>query len=259
MDHSARSAKPTLDHRAGGVMGGLTIHRLERADAPDEVMEQLASQIRGGGLQANDRLPSEKHLAETFGVSRPVVREALRGLRSLGLIVSRSGSGSYVASGGVTLHLPLLLGRYSTLELHEVRTHLEVPGAALAASRATDEQVAELERLVALMPGLQGRRYAELDGEFHTALAACSRNGVLTRLIADLHELIVANSDLALSADADRQAQATVEHRQIAEAVRQRDPAAAEAAMQRHLSRVSQLLQRLGEGNDASVDQTPAT
>jgi GntR family transcriptional regulator, transcriptional repressor for pyruvate dehydrogenase complex len=258
MDNSARTAKSALERRPERVAAGLTIHRLERADAPDEVMQQLGAQIRGGALQANDRLPSENQLAETFGVSRPVVREALRGLRSLGLIVSRSGSGSYVASGGVTLHLPLLLGRYSTLELHEVRTHLEVPGAALAASRATDEQVAELERLVALMPGLQGRRYAELAGEFHTALAACSRNGVLTRLIADLHELIVANSDLALSADADRQAQATAEHREIAQAVRHRNPAAAEAAMQRHLSRVSQLLQRLGEGNHANVEQTPA-
>jgi DNA-binding FadR family transcriptional regulator len=135
------------------------------------------------------------------------------------------------------------LGRYTAPELHEVRTHLEAPGAALAARRATEEQVQELLEIVRQMSETQGHRpYAELDATFHAFLAACAGNSVHSRLIADLGELIVENSDLALSANVLRQAQATREHRRIAEAVARRDPEAAESAMLLHLSRVARAL-----------------
>ena len=216
--------------------------KVGQSRAPDEVMHQLADLIRRGEVKVGQRLPSEKNLAETFGVSRPVVREAFRGLRSLGLIDSRMGSGSYVSDGNA-LRLPLLLGRYTAPELHEVRTHLEAPGAALAARRATEEQVQELLEMVRQMSEPQGHRpYAELDATFHAFLAACTGNSVHSRLIADLGELIVENSDLALSANVLRQAQATREHRRIAEAVARRDPEAAESAMLLHLSRVARAL-----------------
>jgi GntR family transcriptional repressor for pyruvate dehydrogenase complex len=216
--------------------------KVGQSRAPDEVMHQLADLIRRGEVKVGQRLPSEKNLAETFGVSRPVVREAFRGLRSLGLIQSRMGSGSYVSDGNA-LRLPLLLGRYTAPELHEVRTHLEVPGAALAARRATEDQIAELLGMIRQMSEPQGHRpYAELDATFHAYLAACTGNSVHARLIADLGELIVENSDLALSANVLRQAQATREHRRVAEAVARRDPEAAEAAMLVHLSRVARAL-----------------
>jgi DNA-binding FadR family transcriptional regulator len=124
-----------------------------------------------------------------------------------------------------------------------VRTHLEAPGAALAARRATEEQIRELLEIVRQMSEPQGHRpYAELDAAFHAFLAACTGNSVLARLIADLGELIVENSDLALAANVLRQPQATREHRRIAEAVARRDPQAAESAMLVHLSRVARVL-----------------
>jgi DNA-binding FadR family transcriptional regulator len=218
------------------------ISKVDRSRAADEVMGQLAGLIREGAVEDGQRLPSEKRLGEAFGVSRPVVREALRGLRSLGLIVSRSGSGSFVSTSH-SFETPLLLGRYPAPELLEVRTHLEVPGARLAALRATEEQLDEVRRLVLRMDEPQDHRaYARLDGAFHFALAKCTGNAVQARLVADLHGLIVENSDLALSLDKRRQAQATREHREIADAVIRHDSDAAARAMAQHLERVSRLM-----------------
>lgn len=220
----------------------LGIRAIGRAQAADDVMAQLSALIERGELAEGQRLPSEKQLASMFGVSRPVIREALGGLRSIGLVTSRSGSGSFVSNGSSALQRTLLLGRFPIAQLHEVRTHLEVPGAALAAERATSEQISELSGLVEEMTGRHGRRYSEIDAAFHVALANCTANAVHVRLITDLHELIVANSELALSAAIERHVQATAEHAEIAEAVRARDPERARAAMLAHLTRVSHLL-----------------
>jgi DNA-binding FadR family transcriptional regulator len=223
----------------------LDVRRIERPLAADEVMSQLASLIDRGDLVEGDRLPSELQLAAEFGISRPVIREALRGLRSIGLITSKTGSGSYVSTGTTGVQRLLLLGRYPVTQLHEVRTFLEVPGARLAAIRATADQVSELRSLVGQMPKHQGRRYAEIDALFHVAVARCTANGLHARLIAELHELIVANSDLALSVDSHRHALATAEHHEIAEAIADHDAGKAELAMLGHLTRVSNALTTL--------------
>jgi DNA-binding FadR family transcriptional regulator len=226
------------DNQATGLLS-----RIRRSQASDEVTDQLLRLITSGHLKQGDRLPSEHSLSETFGVSRPLVREALRGLRSLGLVVSKAGRGTFVAS---TVPRPLLLG-YSVDALHEVRTLLEVPGAAFAAERAGEEQVAELRSLVDQMADRADRRsYAELDAKFHITLARCSANELQVRLVGDLQELIVENSDVALVADDNRRAQATAEHREILDAVARRDPAGAQAAMSRHLSGASASLRRDG-------------
>jgi DNA-binding FadR family transcriptional regulator len=215
------------------------LNQVKRSQAVDGVTKQLARLITNGRLKEGDRLPSEHELGKAFGVSRPVVREALRGLRSLGLVVSKAGSGTYVAS---TSARPRLLG-YSVEELHEVRTLLEVPGAAFAAERATEEQLDELRRLVDAMAACETHReYAELDASFHALLAACSANALQIRLVGDLQELIVENSDVVLVADETRRAQATAEHREILDAVTGRDQRAAAAAMSRHLGGVARSL-----------------
>lgn len=225
-----------------------SIKKVGRAQAADAVMDQLVAQIRRGDVTIGQRLPPESTLARAFGVSRPVVREALRGMRSLGLITSRAGSGSYVSDAN-TLGRAVLLGRYPATELHEVRTHLEVPAANLAARRATAAQIRDLLDIMDRMSTTSDHHaYAELDAQFHVALAKCTGNSIHTRLVADLHELIVENSDLALSADQARRAQATREHRAIADAVAHRDAEAAEKAVRRHLARVSRLLSSRFQG-----------
>jgi GntR family transcriptional regulator, transcriptional repressor for pyruvate dehydrogenase complex len=206
--------------------------RVKRSQASDEVANQLTRLITGGELKEGDRLPSEHTLSVSFGVSRPIVREALRELRSLGLVVSKAGSGSFVAS---TVPRPLLLG-YTVDELHEVRSQLEVPGAGFAAERRTETQLAELEGLVEQMLESDDRRtYAKLDAAFHCALARCSANALQVRLVGELQELIIENSDVVMVADDQRRPEGMSEHREILDAVRAQDSDAAQAAMARHL------------------------
>jgi len=221
----------------------LGLSKVVRSQAADRVADQLTESIRGGQLKEGDRLPAENKLAELFGVSRPVVREALHSLRSLGLIVSKSGSGSYVTEPQSFGLLPLLLGHYRATDLHEVRTLIEVPAAGFAAERASEVQLEVLSELTREMAETDAHEaYAELDARFHIALAECTGNAVHLRIVTDLHELFVENSDLALSADQTRQVQATSEHEAIVGAVARGDSDAAKAAMHDHLKVVSRVL-----------------
>lgn len=213
--------------------------------AVDEVKGRLLEQIRSGELAEGQRFPAEQRLAATFGVSRSVVREALGGLRSLGLIVSRVGSGSYVAHQNAPAD-PILLGRYPASQLHEVRTHLEVSGARLAAARASGAQRDRLRALVAEMDACADpRAWAALDSDFHVALAEATNNHVQVRLVADLRRLVRENSALANSVHRGRRAQAHAEHRRILDAVLAGDEAAAQKAMAEHLRRVATLLRTM--------------
>jgi DNA-binding FadR family transcriptional regulator len=203
--------------------------------------------IRSGELGEGQRLPAEHRLAATYGVSRSVVREALGGLRSLGLIVSRVGSGSYVSRATD----PILLGRYSAGELHEVRTHLEVSGAGLAAERASGAQRDRLRRLVAEMDACTGpRRWARLDSDFHVALAEATNNQVQVRLVTDLRHLLVEYSALANAMERGRRERAQAEHRRILDAVVAGDRDAARAAMALHLDRVAIVVRRSAGEDD---------
>src|SRR5262245_35607630 len=95
------------------------IVRVERRKASAHVQTQLQSLIESGHFKPNERLPSELELARSFGVSRPVVREALMSLQALGFTSSQSGRGTFVMSQRV--HAPLLIGRYSPAHIKEAR------------------------------------------------------------------------------------------------------------------------------------------
>ncbi|MFS2054997.1 GntR family transcriptional regulator, partial [Variovorax sp. CT11-76] len=104
----------------------------------DQVADALAAEVRSGRLSEGDRLPTESALAEQFGVSRTVVREAVSRLKSLGLVDSRQGSGVYVRAAGVEplrFELPHVASREAVIQMVELRRALEAEVAALAASR----------------------------------------------------------------------------------------------------------------------------
>ena len=123
-------------------MNGPALVKVERRSAAADVQAQLQTLIETGRFKQNDRLPSEIELARSFGVSRPVVREALMSLQTLGLTASQSGKGTFVVSDRV--RTPLLVGRYSPAHIKEVRRALEIPSAELAAQRRTDKDVGQL-------------------------------------------------------------------------------------------------------------------
>jgi GntR family transcriptional regulator, transcriptional repressor for pyruvate dehydrogenase complex len=202
------------------------------------VHAQLLRWIESGQLEVGSKLPSEHELAESFGVSRSVVREALRGLGTMGLVCPRNGRGTFVTStrpvhGGVAL-----LGRASTDELDEVRSHLELPGATLAARRRTPAQLVALGDIVeAQSQCTDPEEWVRLDAAFHIVIAEATRNRVQVQLVENLRELLVEQS-IAVARVPGRLPAATEEHRAILAAVGSGDEAGARAAMARHLERI---------------------
>ena len=154
-------------------MNGPALVKVERRSAAADVQAQLQTLIETGQFKQNDRLPSEIELARSFGVSRPVVREALMSLQTLGLTTSQSGKGTFVISDRV--RTPLLVGRYSPAHIKEVRRALEIPSAELAAQRRTDKDVGQLAALLARLEDADNpARRNQLDADFHIAVAIAS-------------------------------------------------------------------------------------
>lgn len=213
---------------------------LRRVSAAEAVRRELIEAIEAGDLEVGGKLPTETELARAFGVSRPVVREALGGLRASGVIQSRPGRGSFVASErpqGL-----LLLGRYSEQDLHEVRSHLEVPGVAQAAARRTPEHCERLSQIIAELETEQDpRQWVARDAAFHVCLAQATKNSVQLRLVEDLRDLLVEHS-FAAALVPGRIAEANAEHRAIYEAVAAGDAQTAQREMQRHLNKVQECL-----------------
>ena len=156
------------------------IHRETVMNLVARRIEQL---VRSGNLKAGDRLPPEPDLAHMLRVSRGSLREALKGLMSLGLIKSRAGDGTYIQSSinrVLNQHFQwmILLDEVKHLEIYELRKIIEPDAAALAAKRATR---ADIERLEAALNGLaEGRGNPEVfhafDVQFHDAFAQASGN-----------------------------------------------------------------------------------
>src|SRR6185369_14854924 len=127
----------------------MRLHVVPRRGAVADVQTRLQDQIAAGRYKPDARLPSESELCKAFGVSRPVVREALMGLQALGLTTSQPGIGTFVVSDRV--RVPLFLGRYSPAHVREVRRCIEIPAARLAAERRTDREVGEIAAILARM------------------------------------------------------------------------------------------------------------
>jgi GntR family transcriptional repressor for pyruvate dehydrogenase complex len=225
----------------------------------DKVAELLFDTIIARRLSPGDRLPSERELGELFGVSRTVVREAVRALAAKGLIDVRTGSGLRVAAVGastVTESIGLYLrgGRLQYDKVHEVRALLEVEIAGLAAERASEEAINRLRvNCDDLERALDGdvEVASRLDLEFHREIAAATDNELYVVLLDSIGEALLEVRRENLRIDAGSK---TIKaHREIYESIASHDPAAARDAMARHLAHVAALWRRRSDAlEDAS-------
>lgn len=182
----------------------------------DKVAELLKKAIVSGQLEPGDRLPPERILGERFGVSRTVIREAVRSLAAKGLVEVRSGSGSVVArveAGSVTETMRLYVQGASMDDrlVREIRELLQVHAAGAAAERATEADVAAL-------------RGCSQDAAFHRAVAEAAHNPLLALLLD------------ALEAPPGGAGEPLDGHAPILERIVARDREGAREAMRRHLS-----------------------
>ncbi|GAA0306160.1 FadR/GntR family transcriptional regulator [Kineococcus aurantiacus] len=216
-----------------------------RVGAAEAVFADLRDAILGGELPVGTRLPSEAALSERHGVSRSVVREALRSCHALGLTEPRTGLGSFVVRDRV--EKDPVFGTFAASELLEARPLVEVPAAGWAAVRHTDSELAELRGLIEAMTGEPDpQEWAALDGRLHGLVAQASRNRVLESVLAAVREASTAQSQ-ALNLLPDRRHRSDVEHAAIVEAIATRDYDAAADAMRAHLTAVGEALRALVE------------
>lgn len=217
-----------------------------RVSAAEAVLADLRGAIERGELTVGQRLPSEAALGTRYGVSRAVVREALRSCETLGLTRTRTGSGTYVIAD----HVPttLTVGTYSSQDLLEARPHVEIPAAGLAATRRTAAQQDELRRLIRDMEVERDpAHWVRIDTAFHAAIARASGNQVFADLHATMAPALSRQSE-TLNLVAHRRDAANAEHGAIVVAIDAQDSQGAETAMAEHLAQVRQAVEDLTAG-----------
>ncbi|ASN52242.1 GntR family transcriptional regulator [Sinomonas sp. R1AF57] len=220
---------------------GATRRPLARLSAAEAVLADLRGEIEAGGVPVGSKLPSEAALAARYGVSRSVVREALRSCAALGLTQTHTGRGTFVVSPRASGDL--VLGRYSARDLTEARPHIEVPAAALAARRHTQEDVSALKGIIEEMSVEDDpAAWVALDASFHGLIARASGNKVFESVVAELREALAHQSETLNLVAHDRQRASDIEHRAIVAAIEAGSAELASAAMAEHLAAVDRAL-----------------
>jgi DNA-binding FadR family transcriptional regulator len=206
------------------------------------VAASITEGIEAGRWSPGTRLPGERDLAEEYKVSRPTIREAMIALEMKGWIEARHGSGLYVTprDHGTGKREDALNFDVGAFELTEARILFEGEAVALAAVTITDEQLNELDQILAAMGADDSNEPAvmEADHRFHLAIANATGNAAIRGVIEYLWEL---RTKSPLSANMFARAKRSgitprvEEHRPVLDALKARDPNAARAAMRRHL------------------------
>jgi len=213
-----------------------------------DIIEQVRDLVTSGRLKPGDRLPSERELSQALSVSRSSVREAVRAMESLGLIQARAGEGTFVASpaesrGNDPIIASLLQGWATQHKLFEVRRVIEPDLAALAARRATAEQIERLRATLNEQEAeiLRGGSGVKQDSAFHFLMAEATGNEALVRIVDSLMDLLLKTREESLQHE-ERPARSLKQHRAILAAIEARDPRAAERRMRDHIRDVEELV-----------------
>ncbi len=218
----------------------------------DQIIQQVQDAIRNGDLALGDKLPTERALSEQFGVSRGVVREAIKALGAMGLVESRQGSGIFVRNNTISsVSRAFVLSVSPDVEsvdrLFEFRQVLEKEAARLAATRATPEHVATMEETLARMS--QGDDvddwllFGEVDSRFHHHISEACGNPYLQVAIASVRDM---QRDIVrvFAERAGLMEEAMNHHHRILGAIRERAPETAATTMADHISYTSSVVQQ---------------
>jgi GntR family transcriptional repressor for pyruvate dehydrogenase complex len=252
---SLTSARRRVKHPAAirrasaGAASGL-IAPIKKTRIAEEIAERIRVLILDGTFPPDQPLPSERTLAERFGVSRGSIRDAFRTLETIGLLATRHGQGTFPRELDVErLVAPLasvLSYRHDLQdELMDVRRMFEPAVARVAASRITDTDLADLDHILDVQRKKlkTGRSAIAEDTAFHEILARATRNRVVINIMATLNDLLVESRKLTLK-QKGRPGRSLVGHEAVVEALRRRDPDAAADAMSVHINQIADLLKQ---------------
>lgn len=203
-----------------------------------KVAQQLSKLVSDGILKPGDRLPSERELAEKLNVSRPTIREAMIALELSGIVEIRTGAGIFVTHQKPRLTIDDK--GVGPFEILEIRLIIESEACALAASKITKRQIAELKSAIVEMEEEEKRpdNSEKYDWQFHNIIASATQNSAISTVVNWLWELRN-HSDLS-AAFAARLREEGVhpsikDHKDIVTALEKGDAEEARAAMKRHI------------------------
>jgi GntR family transcriptional repressor for pyruvate dehydrogenase complex len=214
-----------------------------RRNLADTVFERIQRSIKSGAYAVDERLPTEHALAAEFGVSRPIIREALQRLRDQGFIYSRRGAGSFVREQGI--REPLGFGQMENLSdlqhCYDFRLTIEPEAAAMAANRRSEEALQKIKRELGLLRDATNRQAhrADADFMFHLSIAQAAGNPYFVTAMQALEEHIAVGMrlhGLSLKSTQDGLRHVFVEHTAIYEAIGEGDSARARQLMHAHLT-----------------------
>jgi GntR family transcriptional repressor for pyruvate dehydrogenase complex len=226
-----------------GIQGGLV----------DRVVNEIQRVIMSRQLEPGMKLLPERELADELGVSRTVIREAVRILVAKGLLETKPGVGTLVrqvTSDQIVEPLSLLLQAQedgiSIEHLHQVRHMLEVEIAGLAAMQATEEDIAELNTVLAEMESVTDipESFAAKDADFHRGLAKTTHNPLLIILLDSIRDLMQ-EVRLLVTRHPDLRKKVMPDHREILKRVAARDLEGARQAMEEHLEHARRFQEEL--------------
>lgn len=245
MDHLEISTRPESE-------AGAEPAPRQRKRLGDQLYGEIFDHILKGDLKEGDRLPTEKEICESFKVSRPVVREALMRLRADGLVQSRQGAGTFVASRPASRIASFASPRDVAAYLRCIEARLPLEGAAarLAAERRTPEELRAIEEAhEAFRARIDDPDSAQADLAFHEAVVAATGNEFFAATLRSLNEALSGFMKLTLNltrtGPRERARQVLEEHMRVVEAIRRQDGESASLAMRFH---IDQARRRLVDG-----------
>ncbi len=245
-------AKPLKNGRDGA-----TIEPVGHSQLTMKVVAYVRSLIASGALGPGDRLPPERELARKLKISRSSLRSGIGFLAAMGVLKSRHGTGTFVASGppaldASSLNMLGVLHNFLPWQMFEARLVLEASVASLAAERATDEHIVELAEELAEMYASLPDPHAYLihDVRFHRAIARAAENPILAALMETITANLYNGRRATVQNTKDLKESAEM-HREIYRAIRSHNPPQAKLAMEQHLN-----LARTAQAAEADTPQT---
>lgn len=218
---------------------------IEHGSLTERTVEALLDHVLGRQLEPGTSLPSVGALAESLGVSRPVVREALNALKALGIIEIANGKKATIRdldSGVLRVYFRRAVQVIddSVRDVMEVRIGIEIRAAALAARHRTEADLAHLRRLLDEMETEKGdaARFSRADSAFHLAIAEASGNKLVFHVVESLEAALRNAAYQGVRAISEDEALAAImtEHRRLVDAVERRDEDGAATLMHDHIA-----------------------
>lgn len=228
---------------------------------PEQTAEQISRLIVEQHLTSEDKLPSEFELAELLKVGRGTIREGIKLLVARNVLEIRRGRGTYIASNPGEVPDPLGFAYYPdqlrlAMDLVEVRGQVEPWTARMAAERAREEDLKKLRETCAVVEQdiLAERDHSKSDVAFHVAIAECTHNLVVPKLIPIITYAITLFVSLT---ESRLKMETLVDHRELLDAICGRDGERAAGAMRRHIEYNRALMQDIVEGMKHAPSEEP--